>query len=91
LALEIAPLLGLAGKLAAGATTAAAANRAHHDTPSYFVIMYTQTHCDDTRGAFVVDGGMVRAAAHSGSGTGRTGAVIPAFMTCFKRNPHASR
>jgi len=37
-----------------------------------------------TRGeTAMVDGGMVRAAAHSGSGTGRTGA--PAFMTCFNK------
>ena len=29
----------------------------------------------------MVDGGMVRAAAHSGDGTGRTGAVRSAYMT----------
>ena len=39
----------------------------------------------------MVDGGMVRAAVHLGSGTGRTGPVRLAFMTCFKRNPQASR
>ena len=39
----------------------------------------------------MVDGGMVRAAAHSGGGTGRTGAVRSAFMTSFKRNPQVSR
>ena len=31
-----------------------------------------------------MDGGMVRAAAHSGGGTGRTGAVRSASMTSFK-------
>jgi hypothetical protein len=35
-------------------------------------------------GTFVVDGVMVRAAAHSGGGTGRTGAVRSASMTSFK-------
>ena len=35
----------------------------------------------------MVDGGMVRAALNSGSGTGRTGAVRLAFMMCFKGNP----
>ena len=52
-ALEIAPLLGLAGKLA-GATscclsTVVTANRAHHATPSYFLFVYKQAHYDDTR------------------------------------------
>ena len=32
----------------------------------------------------MMDGGMVRAAAHSGGGTGRTGAVRSASMTSFK-------
>ena len=36
-------------------------------------------------GTFVVDGGMVRAAAHSGGGIGRTGAVRSASMTSFRR------
>ena len=54
-ALEIAPLLGLAGKLAAGATscclsTVVTANRVHHVTSSYFLIVCKQTHYDDTRG-----------------------------------------
>jgi len=42
-------------------------------------------------GTFVVDGGMVRAAAHSGGGIGRTGAVRSASMTSFRRNPQVSR
>ena len=54
-ALEIAPLLGLAGKLAAGATSCClsavvTANRVHHATPSYFSIVCKQAHYDDTRG-----------------------------------------
>jgi len=54
-ALEIAPLLGLAGKPAAGTTscclsTVATANRAHHATPSYFLNVRKQARYDDTRG-----------------------------------------
>jgi len=39
----------------------------------------------------MVDGGMVRAAAHLGGETGRTGAVRSASMTPIKRNPQVSR
>ena len=39
----------------------------------------------------IVDGGMVRAAAHLGGETGRTGAVRSASMTPIKRNPQVSR
>jgi len=96
-ALEIAPLLGLAGKPAAETTscclsTVATANRAQHATPSYFLIVCKQTHYDDTRGG--------RRGGWRNGPSGRTfgwrnwqdpGAVRSAFMTSFKRNPQVSR
>ena len=96
LALEIAPLLGLAGKLAAGATTAVSQQsslRTEYTTPRQVTSQScVNKHITTIRGGtFVVDGGMVRAAAHSGGGIGRTGAVRSASMTSFRRNPQVSR
>jgi len=39
----------------------------------------------------MVDGGIVRVAAHLVGGTGRTGAIRSASMVSFKRNPQVSR
>jgi hypothetical protein len=88
-ALDIAPLLGLAGKLAAGARAAVSQQsslRTEYTTPRQVTSQScVNKHITTIRGGtFVVDGVMVRAAAHSGGGTGRTCAVRSASMTSFK-------
>ena len=104
-ALEIAPLLGLAGKLAAGATdvepdveqraavSQQSSLRTEYTTPrQVYPSACVNKHITTIQGeTLMMDGGMVRAAAHSGGGTGRTGAVRSASMTSFRRNPQVSR